>query len=103
MTMHRTIILMLFCFLAKPFFTHAQDKVRFGKISPADSDIKAPSFDTAADAVVIADIGSSEFVGNTKGWFNLDFKHFKRVKILDKKGFEAANEEILLYTDGERV
>ncbi|HEY8968309.1 MAG TPA: hypothetical protein VIM64_04440, partial [Puia sp.] len=77
MTVKRTTTLML-CLVASAFL-HAQDKppVKFGKISPADFDVKAPSYDTAADAVVIADIGSSEFVGNVKGWFTLEFKHFK--------------------------
>lgn len=86
-------------------FLHAQDKppVRFGKISPADFDLKAPSFDTSADAVVIADIGSSQFSGNVKGWFTLEFKHFKRIKILNKKGFEAATVEIPLYSSGNSV
>jgi len=88
----------MLCLVASAFL-HAQGKppVKFGKISPADFDIKAPSYDTAADAVVIADIGSSEFVGNVKGWFTLEFKHFKRIKILNKNGFDAATVEIPLY------
>jgi len=100
MTVGKKFIPVLCCLLAAHSFTHAQDKVRFGKISPADFEVKAPSFDSGADAVVIADIGSSEFVGNNKGWFTLEFKHFKRVKVLNKKGFEAANVEIPLYSSG---
>src|SRR5258708_2055252 len=77
----------------------AQDKspVRFGKITPADFDLSNRKFDSGATAVVIADIGSSEFVGNMKGWFSLEFKHYKRIKILNKNGFDAANLEIPLY------
>lgn len=80
----------------------AQDKspVRFGKIAPADFDFSNRKFDSGANAVVIADIGSSEFVGNTKGWFSLEFKHYKRIKILNKNGFDAANIEIPLYVAG---
>lgn len=100
MTVRKKLVPVLYCLVAGHSFLQAQDKVRFGKVSPADFDVKAPSFDTAADAVIIADIGSSEFVGNNKGWFTLDFKHFKRVKILNKKGFEAANVEIPLYSSG---
>jgi hypothetical protein len=100
MTLRKELALALCCLLTAPLFLHAQDKVRFGKISPADFDVKAPSFDTTADAVVIADIGSSEFVGNNKGWFTLDFRHFKRVKVLNKKGFDAGNVEIPLYSSG---
>ena len=45
----------------------AQDKtpVKFGKIKIEDFDVKAPSFDSGANAVVVADWGSSEFVANT--------------------------------------
>lgn len=95
--MQKTLSIVL-C-LAASTFLHAQDKppAKFGKISPADFDIKAPSYDTAADAVVIADVGSSEFVGNVKGWFTLEFRHFRRIKILNKNGFDAATIEIPLY------
>jgi transglutaminase-like putative cysteine protease len=97
MTVQRTLTIML-CLLTSAFL-YAQDKppARFGKISPADFDVKAPSYDTAADAVVIADVGSSEFVGNVKGWFTLEFRHFKRIKILNKKAFDAATVEISLF------
>ena len=80
---------------------HAQEKspVKFGKISPADFTIKQ-TYDSGASAVVIADIGNSVFEGNSKGWFSLSYKHFRRMKILDKNGFDAAKEEIELYTDG---
>ena len=73
----------------------AQDKspVKFGKISAEDFTIKQP-FDTGASAVVIADIGSSVFEGNVKGWFSLMYKRFRRVKILNKNGFDA--HDILL-------
>ncbi|HEX9511953.1 MAG TPA: DUF3857 domain-containing protein, partial [Puia sp.] len=83
----------------------AQDKspVRFGKITPADFDLSNRKFDSGATAVVIADIGSSDFEGNNKGWFSLQFKHFRRVKILNKNGFDAANVEIPLYMSGTAV
>lgn len=79
----------------------SQDKppAKFGKISPADFDLSAHKFDTAAEAVVIADIGNSEFQNNTRG-FTLEFRHFKRMKILNKQGFAAATVAILLYSSG---
>jgi len=103
MTVKRTTTFVL-CLVASAFL-HAQDKppAKFGKISPADFDVKAPSYDTAADAVVIADVGSSEFVGNVKGWFTLEFRHFRRIKILNKKGFDAATVEIPLYSSGTDI
>src|SRR5207249_5838254 len=80
----------------------AQDKspVKFGKISPEDFDLSKNHFDTSVSAVVIADIGSSSFEGNNKGWFTLVFKRQKRVKILNKNGFEAANVSVLLRSSG---
>jgi hypothetical protein len=103
MPARKDLLITLCCFLATCSITQAQNKVRFGKVSPEDFNVKAPSFDSSANAVVIADVGSSEFVGNTKGWFTLEFKHSKRIKILNKNGFDAATEEIVLYTDGEKV
>jgi hypothetical protein len=106
MTLKRNLILAL-CLLAN-IFLHAQDKspAKFGKISPADFNIKAPAYDTGASAVVVADIGRSEFEGNLHGWFTLLFTHYKRVVILNKKGFDAANIEIPLFGDhsyGQRI
>jgi len=103
MTARKNIVAACCCLLMSHALLKAQDKPKFGKITPADFNVKAPDFDSSADAVVIADIGSSDFVGNSKGWFTLDFRHFKRMKILNKKAFDAAKEEILLYTDGETL
>jgi Domain of Unknown Function with PDB structure (DUF3858)/Transglutaminase-like superfamily len=79
----------------------AQDKssVKFGKITPEDFVLPAGT-DTSHGAVIIADIGEAYFEGNAKGWFSLLFKHMRRVKIVDKNGFDAAKGEISLYTNG---
>jgi hypothetical protein len=81
---------------------NAQEKapVKFGKISPEDFDLSKYNFDTSVSAVVIADIGSSDFEANSKGWFSLIFKHQKRVKILNKNGFDESNVQIPLYSNG---
>src|ERR1700712_4291557 len=80
---------------------HAQEKspVKFGKMAPADFTIKQ-TYDSGASAVVIADIGSSVFEGNSKGRFSLVHKHFRRVKVIDKNGFDAAKVSVALYTEG---
>jgi len=76
-------------------------KIKFGKIAAADLEQKIYSVDSNANAVVIADIGKSEFLGNNKGWFSLQFTHFKRVHILKKSGYAIADIEIPLYvSDG---
>ena len=90
-----TIVLLL-------FNSRAQDKspVKFGKISAEDFKTSVYSIDSNAAAVVIADIGTSSITGNTKGWFSIEFKHFKRIHILKKSSYELADVQIPLYTDG---
>ena len=82
--------------------TYGQDRspVKFGKISPEDFK-KVYAIDNSASAVIIADIGSSEITGNLKGWFSIQFRHFKRVHILNKNGYDVANVDIPLYFEGE--
>jgi len=82
--------------------SNAQDKspVKFGKISAEDFKNSVYSIDSNATAVVIADIGTSSITGNSKGWFSIQFKHFKRIHILKKGSYELADVQIPLYTDG---
>ncbi len=75
-----------------------KSNVKFGKISPEDFNVK--EIDTGTAAVVIADMGSSSFEGNSKGWFTLIYKHYKRIKVLNKNGVDAADMKIYLYSDG---
>jgi len=81
-------------------YLSAQDKlnIKFGKITPADFDLSAHKFDTGASAVVIADIGNTSFIGNSKGDFTLVFKRFKRIKIINRNGYDVANESIYVYS-----
>jgi hypothetical protein len=78
----------------------AQDKlpIKFGKVTAADFTIKSPLIDTGTHAVVIADVGISEFMANASDQsFSLLFKHKKRIKIISKNGFDAATVSIPLY------
>src|SRR4030095_6612437 len=95
-------LFLLFIGLSFFLISRSQDRspVKFGKISAADFKTKVYSIDSSASAVIIADIGSSEIAGNLKGWFSIEFKHFKRIHILNKNAYDLANVEILLYTDG---
>ncbi len=83
--------------------TYAQDKSphKYGKVSPEDFKTTVYSIDSSANAVVIAHIGSTELVGNSKGWFSLEFKVYKRMHILNKNGYDIANVNIQLYTNGQ--
>ncbi|MBS1605483.1 MAG: DUF3857 domain-containing protein [Bacteroidetes bacterium] len=80
----------------------AQDKipVKFGKLTPQDFNVRPGGPDSAADAVIVADFGTSEFEGNIKGWFTLVFKRSVRIKIINRKGFDAATVTIPLFVDG---
>ncbi|MBK6936792.1 MAG: DUF3857 domain-containing protein [Chitinophagaceae bacterium] len=80
-------------------FSQEKIKIKFGDISPKDFETKLYDIDSAADAVVIADIGSSNVEGNTKGWFSLVYKRFKRIHILNKNGYDAANISIFTYSE----
>lgn len=76
--------------------------IQFGKVSLSDFDIKSSIVDTSTPAVVISDIGVSEFEGNSNGNFTLVFKHHKRIFIRNRKGFDAATVFISLY-NGENT
>ncbi len=82
---------------------YAQDKlnIKFGNVSPKDFETKVYSIDSNANAVVLADVGSSSIQGNSKGWFSLVFKKFKRMHILNKNAYELANVSVFLYSDGD--
>jgi hypothetical protein len=77
----------------------AQDKcpVKFGHITPQDFDISPYHVDTSANGVIIADVGYSTFETNSNGGFSLLFKHQRRLKIINKNGFDLANVVIPLY------
>lgn len=81
----------------------AQDKseAKFGNIKADDFKNTVYSIDSSAGAVVIADIGHTEIVGNNKGWFSWEHRHFKRVHILNKTAFDISNVVIPLYSNGD--
>jgi hypothetical protein len=76
-------------------------KIKFGKISPDDFKTTIYSIDSNASAVIIGDIGSTDFVGNSKGGFALEFKRYCRVHILNKNGYDISAVEIPIYTVDE--
>ncbi len=78
----------------------AQDrpKIKFGSVKPEDFKNTVYEIDSSAAAVVIADIGSTEIVGNNKGSFSLVFKNYRRAHILKKSGYDIGDVEISLYS-----
>ena len=73
---------------------------RFPKLTPADLENKIYSIDSSANAVILADVGSTEILGNNKGWFSFEYKRHTRIHILTKSGYEEADIQIPLYSSG---
>jgi hypothetical protein len=98
----KRIFLISFFIAALSLSVIAQDKlkIKFGDVAEKDFTPKAYAIDSSAEAVILADIGTSEIIGNNKGWFSLRFKRFRRVHILNKNGYDIANVSIYLYTNG---
>lgn len=78
----KTFVWVAFLFTGITAAAQETPNIKFGKITPSDHQQKVYTVDSNASAVVIADIGKSQFLGNNKGRFSLEFTHFKRVHIL---------------------
>jgi transglutaminase-like putative cysteine protease len=98
--MIRVAMLGIGCFAVQAISAQGKNNFKFGKVSATDFNVTSPAIDTASNAVVLADIGSSTLEGNNKGFFSLKYTHLRRVKILNKKGMDAADISIVLYTSG---
>ena len=96
----------LVCFTMFVTFLAAQDKlpIKFGKVSLTDFAIKSVVIDSNTNAVIIADVGISEFIANTTDLsFSIIFKRKQRIKLINKNGFDAATITIPLFrlSDGQ--
>ena len=81
-----------------PVFSQTKTNLKFGEISASDFNLpQTDIIDSNTNAVIIADVGSSTFVGNRKGWFTLVFRRQTRIKILNEKAFDLATVHIPLY------
>jgi transglutaminase-like putative cysteine protease len=96
---------MILCLCLLQRYCSAQDKSKdqFGKVSPADFTLPAnPIIDTNANAVILSDVGSVHFIGNSHSWFSYVYQRQTRIKILNKKAFgDLATVVIPLYREGE--
>ena len=82
-------------------FAQEKLKIKFGKVTPQDFDITSNLIDSNTNAIVIANLGNSEFeVNSSRKGFALSFQEKKRIKLLNKNGFDAATVEIPLYVSG---
>ncbi|MEP6584637.1 MAG: transglutaminase domain-containing protein [Ginsengibacter sp.] len=94
------VLLLAFnCLIILSLKAQHTNNIKFGKINADDFSTGSTLVDSNTNAVVIADIGSSEFEGNNRGWFTLVYKRIRRIRIISQKGFDAADVSIVLYTD----
>jgi hypothetical protein len=102
MKLRKTKPLLACLFICFNLKAQINSDIKFGKIDPADFSLSADSFDSGANALIIADIASERFekFGETyiyggPRYFTI-YKRFIRVKIINNKGFDAGNYQILL-------
>ena len=99
------LLLTSVCYLCMLTLLSAQEKLnsKFGKIQPQDFEINSSLLDSNVNAIVLSDQGSTEFEGNSKGWFAMTYRRHKRIKLINKNGFDAADISIFLYSDGQNA
>lgn len=89
----------LFVISSSKLYSQNNQSYKFDKITASDFVIQSPLIDSNTNAVIIADIGNTEFEGNDKGWFTYVFKRKTRIKIINKRAIDIAAIEIPLYQD----
>src|SRR5450432_2046237 len=96
-----SLLVLLLC-LVNNLFAQGKGGLKPSKISASDFTLPAsPVIDSNTNAVILSDIGITDFQGNKKGWFSYIFKRRTRIKILNKKAFQLATVKISLYHDKE--
>lgn len=83
--------------------TYAQEapKVRFEKVSEEEMKMNVYQADTAAEAVILFDDGSSEVSYDLEKGFMLTYERFVRIKILKQSGTNWGNFSIPLYSSAQ--
>ena len=100
---YKPLVIAFGCLLAQ-LVGLSQEKapIQFGRITQQDFNLpNTKVIDSSADAVIIADIGTTSFEGNNKGSLSYIYKRQTRIKILNNKAFNLATVEIRLYSRDE--
>ncbi len=71
--------------------------IKFGKISHEELMMAEYEPDKSASAIILADYGESVITFNQGIGFEIKFERIRRIKILNKEGYEWGNFEIPLY------
>ena len=98
----KTGLLLGSLFLATLALAQPAGEIKFGKITTADFTVTDFAVDSSTEAIVLADVASTQVKGSRKGGLALEFKRLRRILILNKAGYDHAKIEIDLYTNGDR-
>ncbi len=93
------LIIITFCLLQNGTARDKKekDKIKFGEPNVEDLEMVLYDQDSSAVAVILSDIGSTNFLWNQFYGFQIHFKRHLRIKILDKSGLSYANRKVFLY------
>lgn len=95
--MLRSLIFLLLFLIFRDGISQSPSPYKILPVSKKDFGLCANSNQDSCDALVLFDIGSSEFLVNDYGEFTLVFKKHTRVLIKSRRAFELATIEIPLY------
>lgn len=97
----KTYTLLILVFAWAHFTLPAQEVYKeFGIISPDEYRMTSHPTDSAAEAVVLYDIGSSRFNSTSNG-FEIHYERATRIKIFTEAGLKWAEIEIPFYREGD--
>jgi len=97
--MKKNILFSILLFICLSSFAQTYEE-KFGKISMAEMEMKVCPIDSSAAAVMLFDIGETNFEYNiTESRFQLKISRHARIKVLTKDGLDWANLNLLLYNE----
>jgi hypothetical protein len=71
--------------------------MKFGKIDPANFELKTYDKDTSAEALILGDYGESQIIYDQNDGFVVEYSRHFRAKVFKKSGYDLANQELILY------
>lgn len=95
----KTYLSFFFCFFfVVRLFAQEAPKVKFEKVSAEEMKMTVYEPDTAAQAVILFDDGSSDVSYDNQQGFMLTYRRFVRIKILKQSGTDWGNFSIPIYS-----
>ncbi len=94
----------IFIFIGTLFMNMAyaqKPKMKYGKVSKEELEMKYCDFDSTASAVILFDKGRTFFEYDSE--FKLNFERHVRIKIFKKEAYKYATHIVSLYKDGLTV